>query len=120
MQIEFKKVGNEPKHFEISNGGLSFDGYMQKDKDLVLICAKLFGSIDLVCDICGQECEVQIDENIVLKASNGIFSGDCAEIDVIEFFDQKIDMDYILEGEIITIKSDYFTCKNCEINTKEE
>lgn len=121
MKIEFKKVGFESKEFSLVDGKIQFFGEFKKDKNnphLIIINGKIVGDLFVNCDRCGVEFTKELNEDIEIFASNGIYEKENEEEDavVIEFFDQKIDFSYIFESEIASIISDYHICPNCEEN----
>ncbi|WP_281951356.1 hypothetical protein [Nitrosophilus kaiyonis] len=115
MKIEFKKIGFEPKKFQLSKNGIEFQGEFKKDKDgLVDILGNIKNELNVTCDRCSKEFMIKLDENIHLKASDGLYKGHLEEYDVLEFYDGMIDFDEILESEIASIKLDYHICNECE------
>lgn len=122
MEVEFRKVLISPKNFEISLNGIKFFGefYYNKAENLVVIDAKLKGELETECDRCAKSFKLNIDENLIIKVSNGIYEGDDIDDDIFEIFNNIIDFNEILYSEIESIKSDYHICQNCkEIDTFE-
>ncbi|MCE3047695.1 hypothetical protein LW138_06370 [Helicobacter sp. faydin-H17] len=112
MKIEFKKISSVPKSFSLQKGDLSFSGEVKRiDAKLFEIQSLLHGKISLICDRSGEEYQEQINENLVLFASNGIWDKQSQnksdDFDVIEFFEGFIDFEYILQSEIDSIQMQY-------------
>ena len=73
------------------------------------------GSVSTACDICAEDCIIEVDEEVEFFISDGIFDdNDAVELDVIESFDGNADLEEILNSEIELIKSDYHSCINCK------
>ena len=118
MQITLRKVGKIPLDFDVKSNEMTFKGYLQYDADkLILLKAKLSGKIRTDCDICAEEFKLDVDEDIELFISDGIFENDNDSlVDVIESFDSTADLEEIMNSEIELIKSDYNSCENCKTN----
>ena len=115
MKIEFKKASTRSKEFSVEKNGIVFSGTFRKDgANTVDIEGSVKNSLSVVCARCSREFMIQLDENLHIKASDGIFKGNIQEADIIEFFDEKIDFGYILESEIESIKLDYHICEECK------
>ena len=124
MEIEFRKITNKPKliHAVFSdmqnsefheNDSMELEGeVIRQDAKIVKFHGKMKGFLHLVCAISGEEFIRQIDEELVLYFSDGIWetqnqSKNIDSLDVIEFFDGYIDFDFILASEIESIRLDY-------------
>ena len=118
MQVTLRKVGKIPLDFDVSSDEITFKGYLQYDANkLILLKAKLSGKINTGCDVCAEEFKLDVDEDVELFISDGIFEkNDDSLIDVIESFDSKADLEEIMNSEIELIKSDYNSCENCKTN----
>ncbi len=118
MQIILRKVGKTPLDFELKSDEITFKGYLQYHANkLILLKAKLSGKIITDCDVCAEEFKLDVDEDVELFISDGIFEkDDDSLIDVIESFDSKADLEEIMNSEIELIKSDYNSCENCKTN----
>ncbi len=81
-------------------------------QNLAEIAFHLVAQSPLVCDRCAEEYVYPIDEQVILRVSDGCFEGD--DLDVIEVFDHIIDFDKIINSEIETIRSDYHFCPKCK------
>ena len=115
MKIEFRKISDKEQSFEKDFDSLKCIGNFKKESDkIVLFNAKLVGEMESICDRCGDEFDVDIDEEISLKLIDGYSEED--DLDVIECFDSMIDFDEIINSEIESLKSDYHSCEDCMID----
>jgi uncharacterized metal-binding protein YceD (DUF177 family) len=119
MQIVFDKVGSTAKPIELSSRGVKLEGTLQKSGyHQVTLDSNLSGSIEMICDRCGDTYKYNIDTKLKLKLSD-LISEDKDDLDIIEFLDGKIDLLYILESEITSIESSYHYCDKCN-NSDED
>lgn len=116
MIIEFRKVPKEGFDFSVQKDGIDFSGYAVKEKETLLRCSgKLQGTLAHACDRCGEDLMIDLNEEIEVWASNGILEGTEEElINIIEFADEKVDFDEIMDSEVEALKSDYFYCQKCQ------
>ncbi len=115
MKIAFRKLGSLPLHFEENSDKAIFSGDLTlKKSNLAQLNGTITGSISIPCDICAEEVEKSLNEEITFYLSDGIYEGIDEELDVVEIDQSIIDMEELLKSEIELIKSDYFCCKNCE------
>ncbi|MEA1916354.1 MAG: hypothetical protein U9N42_02370 [Campylobacterota bacterium] len=113
MEIAFRKIGKSPQNFELKSDLLTFKGTIRYDcANLLLLNARIEGQISLNCDICAQDYTAQIDENIELFISDGIYDGD--NMDVIEAQNSIVNLDEIFNSEVELYKNDYHTCNSCK------
>lgn len=82
-------------------------------QSLVKIDAVLKGSTDIDCCRCGITEEIEVDEELHLLLSDGVYKKDESEYLVIEVENSLIDFDEIIESELNSIKSDYHMCNEC-------
>lgn len=115
MKIAFRKLGSQPLHFEANSDNAVFSGdLILKKSNLAQLNGTITGSISIPCDICAEEVEKSLNEEISFYLSDGIYEGNDEELDVVEINQSMIDMEELLKSEIELIKSDYYCCKNCE------
>lgn len=116
MKIPLRKVTSTPLDFEIKSDNITFKGYLEyHGSKLILLKANLNGKLDKPCDICAEDMQISVDEDIEFFISDGIYeSNDEIELDVVESFDGNADLDELLHSEIELIKSDYHACDNCQ------
>ncbi len=117
MKIVLRKVGKSPFEFEKKRDNITIKGYLQYDNDkLILLDAKLTGTLETECSICGDEFELEVDEELKFFISDGVYvDEDNSMIDVVEAQGGELDVDELLHSEIEMIKSDYHCCEFCEL-----
>jgi hypothetical protein len=116
LEIAFKKIAKESVDFELLGENIKLSGkVLRKTADLVLLKADLVGQISHICDRCGDELDLEINEPLEIFLSDGIYKGEIDDIDVMEFYDGVIDFNEILQSEVESIKSDYHYCSKCKI-----
>ncbi|MCF6331217.1 MAG: hypothetical protein L3I99_06690 [Sulfurimonas sp.] len=115
MKINLIKVTQTQLDFDEKSDKITFKGYLQyASNKLILLKAKLSGKINTDCNICANEFELDVDEEIEFYLYNGIYKRkDEVLLDIVECFDSTVDLQEVLYSEIELIKSDYSTCKNC-------
>jgi len=115
MKIRLIKVGSTPLDFEIKSDKMTFKGYLVYDSNkLISLKANLSGSIIADCDVCADEFNMNINEEINFFLHSGIYKGDDTLVDVVECMDDIADLDELLNSEVELIKSDYKCCENCK------
>ncbi|SFV59378.1 hypothetical protein MNB_SM-7-83 [hydrothermal vent metagenome] len=117
MKITLRKVGRSPFEFEKEQDQIKLKGFLQYDKEkLILMDAKLSGTLTTECAICAEEFDLEVDEELKLYISDGVFVDEKnSMIDVVEAKDGQFDVDEFLNSEIELIKSDYHCCEFCEM-----
>ena len=115
MKIKLIKVGKTPLDFEEKSDEITFKGYLQYDTNkLILLKATLSGKIKADCDVCADEFDLELNEEIEFYLHSGLYKNEKEELlEVVECLDDTADLQEILNSEIQLIKSDYNTCKNC-------
>ena len=114
MKIEFRKAPSVSKELEIIHNSVKIEGTFCKiSQSLVKIDAVLKGSTDIDCCRCGVTEEIEVDEELQLLLSDGLYKGDESEYLVIEVENSLIDFDEIIQSELNSIKSDYHLCDEC-------
>lgn len=114
MKIEFKKVPQTTKELEYISDSVRIEGTFCKiSQSLVKIDAVLKGSTDIDCCRCGITEKIEVDEELHLLISDGIYKNDESEYLVIEVENSLIDFDEIIQSELNSIKSDYHICNDC-------
>jgi uncharacterized metal-binding protein YceD (DUF177 family) len=115
LEIAFRKIAKEALDFELAKEGVKLFGKVfRKSSDLVLLKADLVGEISHICDRCGEDLRLKINEPLEILLSDGVYNGEIDELDVVEFYDGYIYFDEILQSEIESIKSDYHYCSKCK------
>ena len=114
MKILFDKVGHNTKAFHEKSDGIELEGSLLKiSHHRVSLQGKLNGHTEVSCNRCGSTFELSLDQPLKLTISDQIVESK-DDLDIIEFLDGMIDISYILESEINTIKSEYHYCGNCQ------
>ena len=114
MKIEFRKVPQTPKELEVEYNSVKIEGTFCKiSQSLVKVDAVLKGSTDIDCCRCGITEVIEVDEELHLLLSDGVYKKDESEYLVIEVENGLIDFNEIIESELNSIKSDYHICENC-------
>lgn len=114
MKIEFRKVPQTPKELIIESDSVKIEGTFCKiSQSLVKVDAVLLGNTEIDCCRCGITEVIEVDEELHLLLSDGVYKKDESEYLVIEVENSLIDFDEIIESELNSIKSDYHMCKDC-------
>ena len=114
MKIEFRKAPQTSKELEIDYNSVKIEGTFCKiSQSLVKVDAVLKGSTDIDCCRCGITEVIEVDEELHLLLSDGVYKRDESEYLVIEVENGLIDFNEIIESELNSIKSDYHICNNC-------
>lgn len=115
MKVDFANISKDGYSISLDKNGIKFTILASKlSKNVVKCEGKIQGLLMHICDRCGEEFELFIDEDIDVLAY-----GKIAEIsnnkleNIIEFFDGFIDFDEIFISELESKKSDYNYCQKC-------
>ena len=116
MQITLRKVGKTPLNFEKSVENITLKGFLQYDKEsLILLDATLYGTIVTDCALCGEEFNLEVNEELQFFVSDGVFiDKESSNIDVVETSNGVLDIDDLIHSELELIKSDYNCCQQCK------
>lgn len=110
-----KKISTTPKQIALEYDGVNLNGELYRiDSQLLCLKAKLGGELELLCDRSGESYRQALDNDLVLYISDGLWDVQSQRttinnLDIIEFFDGFVDLDYILQSEVESIKADYHT-----------
>ena len=123
MQLNFQKVAFTESDITTSYDTINLIGSIKKlNRDLVKVEAVLNGNLNLECYRCGNEFQLDTNEDISFLVSNGIYKAEdnnnSLDDVIIEIDNGIIDFDDIIISEIESIKSDYHSCGKCN-NIKE-
>ena len=114
MKIEFRKAPQTTKELEFIHNSVKIEGTFCKiSQSLVKVDAVLLGNTDIDCCRCGITEIIEVNEELHLLLSDGVYNKDESEYLVIEVENNLIDFDEIIESELNSIKSDYHICKDC-------
>jgi len=116
VKILLRKITKTPLDFEVKSDEIIFKGYLEYHSGkLILLKAKLNGSLRKSCDICAEEFDLLVDEDVEFFISDGIYKDDnSVDLDVVESLDESVNIEELLASEIELIKSDYHSCENCK------
>jgi len=113
VKILFDKVGQNAKPFHEEIEGTVLNGTLQKSGyHRVLLLGEMKGRVPVECNRCGKEFDYLFDTALKLTISDQIVEAK-DDLDIIEFLDGNIDISFILQSEINTIKSEYYYCDQC-------
>ena len=116
MKIPFRRISQTPQAFEAESDAIALKGTLSlRQRDMVLLDGELIGKISVPCDVCAEQFDIMLHDNVQLLLSDGVYTGSDEAFDVIEM-DDVIDLDELLHSEIELIRSDYHTCSQCEQN----
>ncbi len=114
MDISFFKIKQNPLDINYTKDNFSLIGKLERiNRDCVKLDTTFKTSVDVVCNRCGKEFKIDANYPLELILSDGRYNSN-KDIDVVEFFDKKIDFDYIINSEIASIKGDYNLCNSCK------
>jgi len=94
MEISFSKIKQSPIDINYSKNGVEIVG-------------------TIICNRCGKDYKISANYPLTLILSEGGYNGK-DEIDVVEFYNNKIDFDYLAQSEVSSIQEDYNYCINCK------
>ncbi len=119
MKIVFDKIGSTKKPFELSVSSVSLEGTLVKSGyHRVRLEGQLQGRIELTCDRCGEEYQEDMKSSIHLTLSDEVIETE-DDLDIIEFIDGVIDLDFIVQSEIASVQNSYHYCEKCNADESE-
>ncbi len=119
MKIVFDKVNHTKRPFKLSVNSISLEGNLVKrGYHRVSLNGNLQGIINLICDRCGDEFKEDISSPLNLTLSDEVIETQ-DDLDIIEFLDGVIDIEFIIQSEIASIQNSYHICKKCESDKDE-
>lgn len=110
-----RKITSAPKDVTLTLEGVNLEGQIHRiDSQLLCLKCRIHGELELICDHSGENYTQTLNEPLVLYISDGLWDTQSQNqklesFEVIEFFDGFVDLHYILESEIESIRSDYHT-----------
>ncbi len=115
MRVAFVRIKSEPQNFDLVKDATELHVALRHYKHgMVLLSGKLSGELEVECFRCSQSLVIMIDEKIEFLLSEDMCDASKSELDIVEVFDQYIDLDEIFHSEIELVKSDYYSCENCK------
>lgn len=119
MKIFFDKVSYSKKPFKLRVDNISLQGSLERqDYHKVKLEATLSGEIDLICYRCGEQFKRALNTPLSLILTDNLIETSDS-LDIIEFIDGAIDLDFILKSEIASIENYYNLCSRCQIENRE-
>jgi len=119
MKIVYDKIGQTQRPFELTVNGVSLDGTLEKSGyHRLRLEGNLSGNVELLCDRCGDEYQCDMISPLNLTLSDEVIETE-DDLDIIEFTDGIIDLEFIVQSEIASVQNSYHYCEKCE-NDEEE
>ena len=119
MKIVFDKIGQTPKPFDLEVESISLEGTLTKrGYRRVRLEGELKGATEVACDRCGEVYQYDMRGSLHLTLSDEVIETE-DDLDIIEFVDGVIDLEFIVQSEIASIKNSYHNCKVCEDDEEE-
>jgi len=115
LKIGFAKVKSALADVNYSKDGVNIKGTLERvDRDSVELKSTFSTKeVTLICNRCGKEYKKDFSYPLNLLLYNGKYS-DNKNLDIIEFFDNMIDFDYIAQSEMTSLIEDYNLCDECQ------
>jgi uncharacterized metal-binding protein YceD (DUF177 family) len=119
MKIVFDKIGQSVKPFDLTVNNVRLEGTLGKSGyHRLRLEGNLEGQVELTCDRCGDEYHYNMKSSLHLTLSDEVIETE-DDLDIIEFIDGVIDLEFIVQSEIASVQNSYHYCKICE-NDEEE
>jgi uncharacterized metal-binding protein YceD (DUF177 family) len=119
MKIVFDKIGSTKKPFELSVLDVSLEGTLVKSGyHRVRLEGELDGSVELSCDRCGDAYAYDMKSSLHLTLSDEIIETK-DDLDIIEFINGVIDLEFIVQSEIASIENSFHCCQKCDEDESE-
>ena len=119
MKIVFDKIGQTKKPFELSVSGVKLEGTLAKSGyHRLRLEGNLEGQVELACDRCGKAYQQDMNYPLHLTLSDEVIETK-DDLDIIEFIDGVIDLEFIVQSEIASVQNSYHYCEECK-NDEEE
>jgi len=114
MKILFDKIGHSTKPFHLEEEGVTLKGSLQKSGHHKLqLDAEMKGITQICCNRCGESFDYSFDVPLKLTISDRVVE-DKDDLDIIEFIDGVVDLDFIVQSEIASVQNAYHYCETCE------
>ncbi len=118
MKILFNKVWQTAKPFHVEADGVVLDGVLQQSAPhRVALIGEIKGTVAVQCNRCSSSFDYLLEIPLKLTISDQIIETK-DDLDIIEFLDGEIDLSFILQSEVNTLKSAYHYCDQCDHNTE--
>ncbi len=114
MKIVFDKVGQSIKPFDLTVNGVRLEGTLAKSGyHRLALKGELEGQIELTCDRCGDGYHHSMKSPLQLTLSDEVIETE-DDLDIIEFIDGVIDLEFIVQSEIASVQNSYHYCEKCD------
>ena len=119
MKIVFDKIGQTKKPFELTVDDVKLEGTLAKSGyHRLRLEGNLDGQIKLLCDRCGDEYHYDMKSPLHLTLLDEVVETE-DDLDIIEFIDGVIDLEFIVQSEIASVQNSYHYCKKCDDDEEE-
>lgn len=119
MKIVFDKIGQSPKPFDLEVEGVSLVGNLiKRGYRRVRLEGELNGSAEVACDRCGEVYQYDMSSPLHLTLSDEVIETE-DDLDIIEFIDGVIDLEFIVQSEIASVQNSYHYCEKCANDDEE-
>jgi len=119
MKIVFDKIGQSPKPFELTVNGVHLEGTLTKSGyHRLRLEGKLNGQVELSCDRCGEVYHYDMKSPLHLTLLDEVIETE-DDLDIIEFIDGMIDLEFIVQSEIASVENSFHCCEKCDADESE-
>ena len=119
MKIVYDKIGQTKKPFELSVSGVKLEGTLAKSGyHRLRLEGNLDGEVELSCDRCGEAYQYAMQYPLNLTLSDEVIETK-DDLDIIEFIDGVIDLEFIVQSEIASVENSYHYCEKCNNDDEE-
>jgi len=119
MKIVFDKIGQSPKPFELTVNAVNLEGTLTKSGyHRLRLEGNLVGQVELSCDRCGDVYHHDMKSPLRLTLSDEVIETE-DDLDIIEFIDGVIDLEFIVQSEISSIENSFHCCEKCDADESE-
>lgn len=120
MKIEFKKLPFTEKEFSNEFASVKLEGTFCKiSSTLAKASVTLIGKTPVNCCRCGDEYDINVDEEFDFLLSDGPYTNSESDDFVFEIENSIVDFDHIIESEMSSLASDYHICEKCSQNKND-
>jgi len=114
VKIVFDKIGQSEKPFDLTVNEVRLEGTLVKSGyHRLRLEGNLEGKVELCCDRCGEGYQYDMNSLLRLTLSDEVIETE-DDLDIIEFVDGIINLEFIVQSEITSIENSYHYCEKCE------
>jgi len=118
MKIVFDKIGQSVKPFDLTVNNVRLEGSLVKSGyHRLRLEGNLEGEVELACDRCGDEYHYNMKSPLHLTLSDEVIETE-DDLDIIEFIDGVVDLEFIVQSEI-AVQNSYHYCEKCANDDEE-